>query len=65
MIGQVGGNHVKARGDVAVLEQVSILASIRSRRVLAYQRYPFARLFDVDAVLDAVQFKVNVTADNV
>jgi hypothetical protein len=33
--------------------------------VLAYQRYPFASLFDVDAVLDAVQFKVKITTDYV
>src|SRR5216684_6260913 len=65
VIGKVGGNHVKARGDIAILEEVPILASIRSRRMLAYQRYPLSRLLDVDAVLDSVQFKVNIAPGNV
>lgn len=65
MIGQVGGNYMKARRDVAIFKDMPILASIRSRRVLAYQRNSLARLFDIDAVLDAVQFKINITGYNV
>src|ERR1700730_1244828 len=38
MIGQVGGNYMKARRDVAIFKDMPILAPIRSRRVLAYHR---------------------------
>jgi hypothetical protein len=33
--------------------------------MLAYQWYPFAGFFEIDAVLDTVQFKVDIAPDDV
>ncbi len=65
VIGKVGGDHAEARSDFAIFQQMPILAAVGAGGVLAYERNTPAGLLEIDAILDAVELDVNVTANDV
>ena len=65
MIREIGRDHAEAGSDFAILENVPILTSVRACRMLTHQRYSPTRLLDIDAVLDIIQFKIQITPDDI
>ena len=50
-------------GDRRLLEEVAVLAAVRSGGVLAEQRDPIPRLFEVHAVLDTLMLDEDIASN--
>ena len=63
VIGEIGNDDLKPLRDLFVVQQVSPQPPVGCRSVLADEGNAGSVLLEIDAIFDAVNLKINVSAD--
>jgi hypothetical protein len=63
VIGEIGNDDLESPRDLFVVQQVAPQPPVRCRRVLADERDAGSVLLEIHPILDAVNLKINVSAD--